>query len=96
MQSLGQANQVNRAESAKKDVWLWHRRLGHLNFGYLKKLQPQLFSDVDYSDFHCDICELAKSHRISYPPNLNKSPVPFMKIHSDVWGPAEIPSLSNA
>ena len=96
MQSLGQANQVNRAESAKKDVWLWHRRLGHLNFGYLKKLQPQLFSDVNYSDFHCDICELAKSHRISYPPSLNKSPVPFMKIHSDVWGPVEIPSLSGA
>ncbi|XP_062028861.1 uncharacterized protein LOC133744845 [Rosa rugosa] len=46
--------------------------------------------------FRCDVCELAKSHRISYSPSLNKSPIPFMKIHSDVWGPAKIPSFSGA
>ncbi|PRQ37607.1 putative RNA-directed DNA polymerase [Rosa chinensis] len=93
---LGQANQINGVENAKEAVWLWHRRLGHLSFSYLKKLQPHLFSVVSDLDFHCDICELAKSHRISYSPSLHKSPVPFMKIHSDVWGPAKIPSLSGA
>ncbi|PRQ26985.1 putative RNA-directed DNA polymerase [Rosa chinensis] len=93
---LGQANQINGVENAKEAVWLWHRRLGHLSFRYLKKLQPQLFSVVSDLDFHCDICELAKSHRISYSPSLNKSLVPFMKIHSDVWGPAKISSLSGA
>ncbi|PRQ35290.1 putative RNA-directed DNA polymerase [Rosa chinensis] len=93
---LGQANQINGVENAKEAVWLWHRRLGHLSFRYLKKLQPHLFSVVSDLDFRCDICELAKSHRISYSPSLNKSPVPFMKIHSDVWGPAKIPSLSGA
>ena len=77
-------------------MWLWHRRLGHLSFGYLKKLQPHLFSVVSDSDFRCDVCELAKSHRISYSPSLNKSPIPFMKIHSDVWGPAKISSFSGA
>ena len=93
-QILGQVNQVNGVENAKDTVWLWHRILGHLSFGYLKKLQPHLFSIVSESDFHCDICELAKSHRISYSPSLNKSPIPFMKVHSDVWGPAKISSLS--
>ncbi|XP_026450554.1 uncharacterized protein LOC113350634 [Papaver somniferum] len=33
-----------------------------------------------------DLCELAKSHRASIPLSFNKSPVPFMIIHSDVWG----------
>ncbi|KAK9924141.1 hypothetical protein M0R45_032528 [Rubus argutus] len=40
---LGQANQINGVENAKEAVWLWHRRLGHLSFSYLKKLQPHLF-----------------------------------------------------
>ncbi|PRQ17925.1 putative RNA-directed DNA polymerase [Rosa chinensis] len=93
---LGQANQINGVENAKEAVWLWHCHLRHLSFRYLKKLQPQLFSVVSDLDFHCDICELAKSHRISYSPSLNKSPIPFMKIHSDVEGLVKIPSLSGA
>ena len=47
-------------------------------------------------DFKCDICELMKSHRISYLPSLNKSVEPFAVIHSDVWGPAKVSSFSNA
>ena len=31
---------------------------------------------------------MAKSHRISYPENLNKNVVHFSLIHSDVWGPS--------
>ena len=27
---------------------------------------------------------------------MNKSPVPFMLIHSDVWGPAKNPSLNGS
>ena len=37
------------------------------------------------SGFRCDICELVKSHRALFPLILNKSPFPFMVIHSDVW-----------
>ena len=55
-----------------------------------------MFADLNDLDFHCDICELAKSHRISYLPSFNKSSEPFEVIHSDVWGPAKIPSISNA
>ena len=75
---------------------MWHRRLGHLSFGHLKKLQPQLYSGLSNLDFHCEVCELAKSHRIPYLPSLHKSLEPFAVIHSDVWGPAKIPSFSNA
>ena len=93
---LGHANQIKRVKSAREIIWLWHRRLGHLSFGYLRKLQPYLFTSISDSEFHCNICELAKSHRVSYLPSNNKCPIPFMKIHSDVWGPAKIPSYSGS
>ena len=53
------------------------------NFGYMKKLFPSLFANFDVSSFKCDVCELAKSHRASFPLTLNKSPLPFMITHSD-------------
>ena len=66
---------VNGFEGKKKksEIWLWHRCLGHASFGYLKKLFPSLFTKSDISGFRCDICELAKSHRASFPLILNKS-----------------------
>ncbi|KAM7531655.1 hypothetical protein LguiB_035065 [Lonicera macranthoides] len=87
---------LNTSTSEKKitdELWLWHRRLGHASFAYLKKLFPRLVHKVNSSGFHCEICELAKSHRTSFKPSLTKSLVPFMIIHSDVWGPSPIPSL---
>ena len=69
---------MNQRERRKKsEIWLWHQRLGRASFGYLKKLFPSLFAKSD-------ICELTKSHRASFPLILNKSPFPFMVIHSDV------------
>ena len=83
---LQQALMADESEEEKKksEIWLWHRCLGHAFFGYLKKLFPSLFAKRDISGFRCDICELAKSHRVSFLLILNKSPFPFMVIHSDV------------
>ncbi|KAM2438173.1 hypothetical protein ACFX1W_015194 [Malus domestica] len=39
---------------------------------------------------------MAKSHRTSFPPSLNKSTVPFMIVHSDVWGPSKVATLGGA
>ena len=80
----------SEGEKKKSEIWLWHRLLGHASFGYLKKLFPSLFVKFDVSSFHCDVCELTKIHRASFPLSLNKSPVPFMVIHSDVWGPSKV------
>ncbi|GJX61869.1 retrovirus-related pol polyprotein from transposon TNT 1-94 [Tanacetum coccineum] len=93
---IHQVNKVGGIEETKANVWLWHRRLGHLSFGYLQKLNSSLFSNCSVSDFKCDVCELAKSHRTTYSPSFNKSSEPFSIIHSDVWGPARIPSFSGA
>ena len=70
--------------------------MGHASFGYLKKLFPSLFAKSDISGFRCDICELAKSHRAPFSLILNKSSFPFMVIHSDVWGPSKVPTLSGS
>ncbi|KAM2174560.1 hypothetical protein PS2_033856 [Malus domestica] len=62
--------------SAKVDdrhqIWLWHRRLGHPSFSYMKHLFPSLFRTCRDSEFKCETCVMAKSYRASFP---NKSDV---------------------
>ena len=95
-----QALKVEGSEKKKKkqesEIWLWHRRMGHASFGYMKKLFPSLFANFDVSSFKCDVCELAKNHRASFPLTLNKSPVPFMIIHFDVWGLSKFATLDGS
>ena len=86
---LRQALKIGGSEKKKQRkkiyaIWLWHRRLGHAYFGYMKKLFPSLFANFDVSSFKFDVCELEKSHRASFPLTLHKSPIPFMIIHFDV------------
>ncbi|XP_020253462.1 uncharacterized protein LOC109830572 isoform X1 [Asparagus officinalis] len=70
--------------NSRNRVWMWHRRLGHPSFGYLKKLYPSLFSGCENEDLNCETCIRAKSHRVSFPRSPNKSTIPFALIHSDV------------
>ncbi|CAL9011096.1 unnamed protein product, partial [Prunus brigantina] len=96
--SLSQAYKIGGTSVEKKtsEVWLWHRRLGHASFGYLQKLFPSLFSGLESSSFKCDICDLAKSHRVPFPLSSNKSLIPFSLVHSDVWGPSKITTPGGA
>ena len=87
---------LKKKKKGKSEIWLWHQHLGHVFFGYMKKLFPSLFVNFDVSGFKCDVCELAKSHRASFPLTLNKSPVPFMIIHSNVWGPSKFATLDGS
>ncbi|CAL2237877.1 unnamed protein product [Prunus armeniaca] len=77
-----------------QEVWLLHRRLGHASFSYLRRLLPSLFNGINESDLHCEVCILAKSHRASFPPSMNKRPFPFDLVHSDVWGPSPVVTSS--
>ena len=80
----GQVNSIVKNISNKERVILWHCHLGYLSFRYLKQVKPNLFLNIKDFDLKCNICELAKGHRISYVPSYNKNSVPFMTIHSDV------------
>lgn len=91
-----QALHTSISQANKSVAWLWHRRLGHLSFNYLRKLKPNLFLNVKDNDFKCGVCELAKSKKNSYIPSSNKTVVPFMVIHSDIWGPAKVATPNGA
>ena len=93
--ALAQSLSVTSLASMSK-IWLWHKRFGHVSFGYLKHLFPDLFLNTSPSLFKCETCELAKSHRVPFYPILTKSPLPFSLIHSDVWGPAKVPTLNGS
>ena len=87
--NLGTVNSMTHSSNKEHQIRMWHRRLGHLFFSYLKHLFPSLFSQIDERVLECETCIQAKSHRTSFPVTLNKSnTTPFSLIHSDVWGPA--------
>ena len=46
--------------SSDKEIMLWHYRLGHPSFHYLRHLFPNLFINKTPSFFQCEFCILAK------------------------------------
>ena len=70
----------------KDDIWLQHFRLAHPPFSFLKDTFPLLLKNVDVSNLHCDICEFAKHHRVSFPLSNTRTSSPFSLIHSDIFG----------
>ncbi|XP_059289454.1 uncharacterized protein LOC132042971 [Lycium ferocissimum] len=80
--------------SVLNKVMLWHYRLGHPSFYYLRHLLPQLFRNKNPSLFQCEFCEMAKHHRSFFPSQKYQASKPFTMIHSDVWGPSRISTMS--
>ena len=75
-------------------IMLWHKRLGHPSFSYLKHLFPEFSKEISSSQFHCDACHLAKDHRVSFNSRGYSASKAFYLIHSDVWDPSKIKTLS--
>ncbi|XP_075475765.1 uncharacterized protein LOC142511512 [Primulina tabacum] len=69
---------------------LWHYRLGHPNFLYLKKLFPSLVNNKTSHSPYCDVCQFSKHTRTSFTPHTYTPSKPFSLIHSDIWGPSRI------
>ena len=57
-------------------------------FSLLKKKFPLLFNKLDVNSFHCEVCQLAKHHRVPFPLSNTKLTFPFLLFHTDVWGPS--------
>jgi len=76
------------------ESWLWHRRLGHLSFDHLMKLNKynvvQNFPNIEklHSPI-CNPCQLGKLTRTSFKtktqPSTNK---PLQLVHMDLCGPS--------
>lgn len=88
-------NNVQNLNSARKKFWFWHYHLGHLSFKYTKHLFSQLFLNLNYSYLKCETCILARSHRLPFPLSSNKYDIPFILIHSNVWGDSSITNVSS-
>ena len=74
----------------RDQIMLWHKRLGHPSFQYLRHLFPNLFKNVDCYSLECESCVLAKNQRAHYYSQPYHASRPFYLIHSDVWGPSKI------
>ncbi|KAK2979863.1 hypothetical protein RJ640_002776 [Escallonia rubra] len=78
--------------------WLWHLRLGHLNFGGLKLLSTKNMvkglPSIDQPDQLCKACLVEKQHRHSFPKeSISRAKAPLELIHTDVCGPIDPASL---
>ena len=74
----------------------WHHRLGHPNMRVLQNVislygLPTLSSN---KNLVCDACFSSKSHRLPYSHSLHQTIKPLEIIHSDLWGPSPVISLS--
>lgn len=80
------------AVSASSDFSiLHHRRLGHLNYGYLHKLHPSCSSNPPVP---CSVCMLSKHHRLPFPGKLPRPASPLDVVHSDLSGRISPPSIN--
>ena len=77
-------------------IILWHYRLGHPNFQYLKRLFPTLFDNIRPEILQCEVCQLSKHVRSNYPIQWYKTSHPFAIIHSDIWGPSKVKNILGA
>ncbi|KAK8260346.1 hypothetical protein V6Z12_D13G116500 [Gossypium hirsutum] len=79
-------------KDVNREIIQWHKQLGHPSFT-VAKMFPTLFSRSQLDSLVYNACEVAKHARHSYPLR-NNSIVPSEIIHSDVWGPTHLTSLS--
>lgn len=80
------------ASPNKEYIFRWHCHLGHPSISSLRTVVPFLSS---YVNCCCESCELSKHHRTLFPASLNKEcDFPRAIVHSDVWGPAPVVSIS--
>ena len=87
-------NKMSTSVISNSDVMLWHQRLGHPSFSYMKVFYPNLFINKEKVLFRCEQCVLAKQTRAKYPPHIYKPSRPFQLIHSDIWGPSRTVNLT--
>lgn len=89
-------NVVNERLQKLVSLDLWHQRLGHPSSNVLQqvislcKLPVAMKSKLSF----CPSCKIGKAHALPFPQSDSHSTKPLELIHSNLWGPTPIPSLS--
>ncbi|GJV44246.1 zinc finger, CCHC-type containing protein [Tanacetum coccineum] len=83
----------------KEDTWLWHARLGHLNFESLKTMaQRNLVHGVPtikHTTQVCDVCLIGKHSRAPFPKKAKtRSTSPLDLVYGHLCGPITPPTPS--
>nr|GEU39745.1 zinc finger, CCHC-type [Tanacetum cinerariifolium] len=83
----------------KDDTWLWHARLGHLNFESLKSMaQRDLvhgIPTIKHKTQVCDVCLIGKHSRAPFPKKAKaRSTSPLDLVYGDLCGPITPPTPS--
>ncbi|GKA04729.1 zinc finger, CCHC-type containing protein [Tanacetum coccineum] len=83
----------------KEDTWLWHVRLGHLNFESLKSMaQRDLVHGIPaikHTTQICDVCLIGKHSRAPFPKKAKaRSTSPLDLVYGDLCGPITPPTPS--
>ena len=83
-----------------EDSWLWHRRLGHISFDHLSKINSkELEKGIPYLKSEknriCDACQLEKQTKSSFKSIKDiMTSRPLELIHMDLFGPTKTKSLN--
>lgn len=94
--SLSYSFKFDSHSNKEREIMMWHFRLGHRTFLYLKCLFPSLFIHKNPNLFYYEVCQLEKHTRNTYSPRSYKQSHHFPLIHGDIWGPFCIPSITSA
>lgn len=71
---------------------LWHVRLGHMPLSNMKNIASISLSSDSKFDIPCDICPLARQHKLPFPNSSITSKETFELSHIDTWGPYKTPT----
>ena len=80
--------------SKLEESWLWHRRLGHLNFDHIIRLSKNkgvrdMPTIKKPSNTICKSCQLGKQTRTSFKTKYDLSTSrPLQRVHMDLCGPS--------
>ncbi|GJW54198.1 retrovirus-related pol polyprotein from transposon TNT 1-94 [Tanacetum coccineum] len=88
------------SKASKNKLWLWHRRLNHLNFGTINDLArkdlvrglPRLKFEKDHL---CSACQLGKSKKHTHTPKIENTNFEVLNtLHMDLCGPMRVQTIN--
>ncbi|KAI5330093.1 hypothetical protein L3X38_029490 [Prunus dulcis] len=96
--SLESMTPAARNASVIEDPWIWHRRLGHLNFVSMKKMQQmEMVTGLPVLTEMKDVCEgcvSGKHHREKFDKEEAwRASCPLESVHTDLCGPMQNESI---
>ena len=80
------------------ESWLWHKRLGHINFDNLvkiskKKVVKEMPEITKPNDTLCKQCQHGKKTRVKFQTKEHSSSSFLELVHTDLCGPSKTKGL---